>query len=131
MECYILSEKDPSFALDVKGASKDKSAQIIIHKFHGKSNQKFRIEGNMIYSVSSGLSLDISGGEKQGANVIQYTTTGAQNQQWFLHPDGTIRSFQGLCLDISGGIMKNSQPVIVWESNGCSNQKWIIVTEMK
>ena len=130
MECLIVSEKDSNFALDVTKKSKKPNAKLQLYKIHGGPNQRFRIEGNVITNVNSGLVLDIEGGEKQGGKLMQYHDHNGPNQRFFLHPDGTIRSTSGqLCLDIQGGSMKNGTPIIAWVSNNQANQKWKIVTK--
>ena len=124
-----MSEKDENYALDVVKKSKSPGAKVQLYKIHAGTNQRWRIEGNVITNVNSGLVLDIEGGEKQGGRLMQYHDHNGTNQRFFFHPDGSIRSTSGeLCLDIQGGKVKNGTPIISWVSNNQSNQKWKVVT---
>lgn len=55
----------------------------LIWKFTGASNQKFKfLSDSTIQVIHSGLSLDVAGGVKQGAPIIQWEKHGGANQKW-------------------------------------------------
>lgn len=70
--------------LDVREASRDVGAQVILYTCHGGANQQFRLEGLRITVKHSGHVLDQAG---DGTNqLIQYNAHGAANQQFQLAP---------------------------------------------
>lgn len=81
-------------------------------------------------NVGSGCLLDVYGGSTaDGAQVIQWTASGAANQQWTLLDQGdgwTALSpmHSGTRLDVSGGSTDDGAQVIQWHPTGGPNQEW-------
>lgn len=84
-------------------------------------------------NTNSGYLLDVYGGSgSDGAEIIQWTATGAVNQEWVLvqGADGwvTIMSMgSGKVLDVTGGQTSDGARVVQWPSTGATNQQWQLV----
>lgn len=136
----IHSAIDYNYVLDVEGASKNNSANVMLYKNHKSYNEAFLIkkQSNGYYTIMalhSNLYLDVEGNAKtSGANVIQYQlngTSGSDNQLWKIYKtsDGKYRfksKASGLYLDCNGGIAGNNINVQVWESNSTNAQKFAL-----
>ena len=125
MECFIVSVKDPSYALTIRG----KGNPIVISKWNKSDSQKFKIKKKTIKSKDNKLIFDVCGGDKQGNKVIQFDDNDSSNQKFVFCADGTIRSPSGLCFDIEGGKMSDGTPICMWSCHGGDNQQWRIVTQ--
>jgi hypothetical protein len=81
-------------------------------------------------SQSSGKYLDVSGpSTADGANVHQWTYTGAGNQRWLLQNAGDgyfflKAQFSGKYLDVSGVSTAVGANVHQWSYTGATNQQW-------
>ena len=120
IECYIKSEYNNKY-LDVEKSSIKWGAKVIASKYHGGPSQKWRLKGNAISNVRSGLVLDIRGSESVGRYIISYPSHGGLNQQWKLHDDGTIRSPHNICIEIRG------RNLVSTHCSNNSNQKWKLI----
>ena len=70
---YIVSEHNPKLVLDIEGGSKNEGAKLIVWDYHGGENQRFKIgKKGFLKSVHSKLVLDVEGGIRQGAKIIQW-----------------------------------------------------------
>jgi hypothetical protein len=124
--------------IDITGKSTDSGAQAIIWDSTIGANQRFVLEPSgdgyyFIKSVNSGLYLDIYGGNiADGANVIQWSKkpTNNANQQWAISAvaggNYTISSRldPNYVLDVNGASPSNGTRLIIWQSNGGSNQRF-------
>jgi hypothetical protein len=126
--------------LDVKGASAQPGAQLIVWQATSGANQAFTLEydaasGYYRILTQSGMVLDIQGASAaDGAQVIQWpkhpSGLGA-NQLWYIQDAGNggvyIRSaMNGNALDIKGGSTAAGTDVISWAYHGGVNQLWKI-----
>jgi hypothetical protein len=78
-------------ALDVANQNAADGANVVQYRFHNGDNQLWRLQRAaggfyQIVSVSSGKCLDVDAGRinENGANVQQWSCSGAPNQQWRL-----------------------------------------------
>ncbi|KAK8836353.1 hypothetical protein M9Y10_039696 [Tritrichomonas musculus] len=101
MEYYIVSYGEEHLCLDIQNNSKKRMAKIIATRFHGHPSQKWRIQGDLIYSVHSDLVLDIKFGEGCYKSIIQWPPHNGSNQTWTFYDDGSIRSPKGYCIQIN------------------------------
>jgi len=111
----IEHRSDSNRVLDVVGGNKSNGAAVCAWNFHGKDNQKWKLDYLpakyfFIKSHLNGLVLDVSGGSKQpGTKVITYHQKGGHpdNQLWFEDRFGNIRSKldDDLVLDASDGTL--------------------------
>lgn len=122
MEYYIVSLDDGNKCLDIENNSTKSKARIIVTNFHGGQSQKWRIQGDLIFSVHSGLVLDIKHGEDCYREIIQYGAHSRSNQLWRFDDDRSIRSPKGYCIDIEDGKYVRSANYY-----GLKKQKWSLV----
>jgi ribosomal protein S6E (S10) len=127
-EFLIVSCLDSDLVLDVKGESTESEAKVIVWTVHRGKNQRWRLKGNSIENVNSGLVLDICGGASKNHRLIQYPHHGETNQRFTFELDGTIRiGDTDLVLDIKGGSAKEGNSVIAWPHHGEKNQQWRLI----
>lgn len=136
-EPFWVFAKHSGKALDVAGASKANSAQIIQYDHHGGENQVFFVEpvggGHYrIVALHSGKVLDVAGASNSnGAKIIQYEWHGGDNQRFRFEHVGAgyykiIAKHSDKVLDVNGASNANGAHVIQWAWNGGDNQKWRI-----
>lgn len=138
-----------TYALDVRGNSKNNGAEIILYTKGSKDNQRFDVEyvdGGyaMIKSVSSGLYLSVDGGDDaysstSAAKLVQHArVAGAKWQQWVICrlSDGSYTLTSAMLMtgerrlvDVKGGKAANTGSVILYKDtskNGtyAGNQRW-------
>lgn len=115
---YIMSQENIQLCLDVENGGKNYNDSIIVSKFQNTQSQKWRVNGNEIINVNSGLAMDICGGEILDSQIIQHGRHGGSNQQWTL-ADGTIKSPRGYCIE-----MKSCTYIVSALFSNKINQKW-------
>lgn len=138
---FRLTAQCSGKVLDVNGGSTADGASIIQYPWYGGIAQRWNIErvgqpvttlsGNYrLVNINSGKVLDVAGASTaDGADVIQYTWTGASAQIWNLqHQGGGFYALQAQC---SGKYLDTADPwytaganVIQWTGNGGQNQMW-------
>jgi len=123
-EKYSLVSEMHGMVLDVKGASRDDGAVLLVFGNHGRDNQKFSFQNGMIFCAHSGKALTVEGNITDRAAVVQRAPTGAPNQKWDIHNDSTIRlAGTSYCLDIENASRAQGARVIIWTHHGHENQK--------
>ncbi|MGW1749142.1 RICIN domain-containing protein [Streptomyces sp. NPDC002092] len=86
-----------------------------------------------IINRSSSKTVDVSGGSMSaGANVIQWTDTGAVNQNWRFVPvgDGSyeiVSRNSALLMDVSGGATTEGASIVQSSDNNVADQRWTLV----
>ncbi|MET7691277.1 RICIN domain-containing protein [Streptomyces sp. NPDC005483] len=86
-----------------------------------------------IVNKGSAKAIDVSGGSMSaGANVIQWTDTGAVNQNWVFSPvgDGSyeiVSRNSGLVMDVSGGVTTDGANIVQSSDTNVANQRWTLV----
>lgn len=127
MNCFIASQHNPNFVLEIKDRSESKGASLVINPFHGGPSQQFQIfsidDSKTILSSLTGFALTNS---RNGLVLMPYEK--ANNQVWKLKRTGQISSSDGTALDVCNNSFVPNQPVIAYKEHGADNQKWIIVT---
>lgn len=116
--------KSKPLGLDAKLIDGKDNNYITTSEFKAnKKSMQFLLSGNTIESVLTGHLVDIEGGEKEDAKIIQWMRNGCDNQTWYFYPDGTIRSPKGLCLtyDTKGY-------VVAQHYSEKASQKWKVYT---
>ncbi|WP_081668204.1 beta-1,3-glucanase family protein [Butyrivibrio sp. MC2013] len=87
-------------------------------------------ESYYIYNKHSNLVLDVSGfNTDNGANLCQYSLTGADNQKWTVSKadNGSVKLtsvLSGKVIDVENVSSDNGANVHLWEYVGGDNQKW-------
>ncbi|KAJ9593320.1 hypothetical protein L9F63_015140 [Diploptera punctata] len=122
---YIESVHSNKY-LDVKDASEEQGAEVVLHDFNGNNNQQWKYKNGMIYSKLNGLVMDIANSDK-GGKVIMWNPHGGDNQQWTFERDFTIRSGLGTVMDVQAANTDNYTNIIGLPKNGGDNQKFRIV----
>lgn len=126
------------FCMDVRGASHENRADIIIYQCHDGENQRFIMnfdDSGDYFSLIAPYShkcVDVRGASTEdGAEVIQFDCNGQDNQKFYLvaHNEGesfTIRAkHSGKCLDVRGSSgWGNGTQVIQWPCHESRNQLW-------
>ena len=130
MEVLIVCETNQKFCIGFPNDSEE-SSEAVLCEINNEESQKFKLEGTEIKNVKSGLSLDICGGEKAGAQIIQYKANGGDNQKWYWHKDCSIRSENGFCLEVQDSKFEAGTKIVSAEAKGTDNQKWRIVEAKK
>ena len=135
---YLVSGVGSSMVLDVRGASKAKSANVQIYTKNGTKAQQFHIERvNGYYRIvndNSGYCLDVYGGSSANkANIQQYPWNGTNAQLWEFEDAGSgyfyIKNVgSGKALDVYGGKSANGTNVHQYTANGTTAQKWKLTT---
>ena len=131
MEVLIVCETNQRFCIGIADDSEDEKAEVVLCEINNSESQKFRLEGTLIKNVKSGLVIDISGGEKEGSQIIQYKENGSDNQKWYWHKDCTIRSENGYCLEVQDAKFEANTKIVSGEAKEADNQKWRIVAAKK
>ncbi|MFF7791454.1 RICIN domain-containing protein [Streptomyces sp. NPDC007991] len=86
-----------------------------------------------ILNKSSSKAADVSGGSMSaGANVIQWTDTGALNQNWRFVPvgDGSyeiVSRNSALLMDVSGAATRDGASIVQSSDDNVANQRWILI----
>jgi Ricin-type beta-trefoil lectin domain-like/Right handed beta helix region len=134
---YRLRNACSGKVLDVKAASQEPLASVILWDWWGGANQQWQLKRQAedgsyrIEALHSGQVLDVSGaGAQDGANVIQYPWHGGSNQRWLPQPqaDGlwvlqAQHSAKVLDVRDSGS---NGAPVQQQSGNDGCAQRWKI-----
>ena len=128
------SSVDKSYVLDIQGGSKKDGAQMIVYKRNGGDNQRYQayLQDDGTYAIRSLKSKKwLTVESKTNKYVQQMSWKGNNAQKWTLTVDSSNRvTFVNVgtnkCFDVQGGKTKNSAKMIVWESNGGKNQKWVL-----
>lgn len=106
--------------------------------YSGSLNQQWKLNSLhkadfSILNVSSGKSLDISGGSSvAGAGIIQSNYSGTTSQQWQITDIGfgyykIINKNTGQALDVNGSSVSNGAGIIQWYWTSGTNQQWQII----
>ncbi|AZQ33079.1 right-handed parallel beta-helix repeat-containing protein [Streptomyces cyaneochromogenes] len=88
-----------------------------------------------LVNKSSNKAIDVSGGSlTAGANVIQWTDSGAGNQNWRFVPVGNgsyeiVSRNSGLLMDVSGASTADGATVIQSSDTNAANQRWTLVAD--
>ena len=125
MTFFVVSELG-NYYFDVCGGSRESGTGIIGYPFHGASNQTFTMRDNHIFSVSSGLALDV---ELNTGKLIINEKSKSINQLWFFHDDGSIRNCYNQCLTLIKDPKRNRGDIFLQSWTGSKAQKWRIVTK--
>ncbi|KAJ9593321.1 hypothetical protein L9F63_015141 [Diploptera punctata] len=125
MTFYIESVHSGKY-LDVKDASEEQGAEVVLFDFHGNKNQQWKYKNGMIYSKLNGLVMDIANNE-DGGKIIMWNPHGGDNQQWIFERDFTIRSGLGTVMDVHGASTDNCTNIVGFSKHGGDNQKFRIV----
>ncbi|MFC8435802.1 RICIN domain-containing protein [Streptomyces sp. NPDC057253] len=86
-----------------------------------------------IVNKSSSKAVDVSGASMSaGANVIQWTDSGALNQNWRFAPvgDGSyeiVSRNSDLLMDVSGGVTTDGANIVQSSDTNAANQRWTLV----
>ncbi|PIM69378.1 carbohydrate-binding protein [Streptomyces sp. JV178] len=86
-----------------------------------------------VVNKNSNKAIDVSGASKSaGANVIQWTDSGAVNQNWRFAPvgDGSyeiVSRNSGLLMDVSGASTADGATVIQSSDTNAASQRWTLV----
>ncbi|WNM32583.1 RICIN domain-containing protein [Streptomyces sp. Li-HN-5-11] len=86
-----------------------------------------------IVNKGSSKAVDVSGGSMSaGANVLQWTDSGAVNQNWRFVPvgDGSyeiVSRNSGLLMDVSGGVTTDGANIVQSSDTNAANQRWTLV----
>ena len=135
---YIMqSSINSNYVLDIRGKSKNNSAQMIVWTKNGGKNQKYSFEKqtNGSYAIKclhSGKYVDVQGGgTKKSQKVIQYTWKNGTNQKWKISVDSKnqvtfLNLKSGMAFDVRGGKAAKGKEMIQYPSNGGNNQKWVL-----
>lgn len=133
----ITFSRNPSFTLDVSGASCETGANVQLWEKNGSAAQRwyFQSDEEGYYTITaycSGLVLDAAdGGCEPGTNVRQCTAFQNDAQKWILvkNDDGTMSIYSKrskLALDVSWAIAENGTNVSTWTPNASASQKFTI-----
>ncbi|MFF3967380.1 RICIN domain-containing protein [Streptomyces griseorubiginosus] len=85
-----------------------------------------------IVNKGSSKAVDVSGASMTaGANVIQWTDSGAVNQNWVFAPvgDGSyeiVSRNSNLLMDVSGGVTTDGANIVQSSDSNVSNQRWTL-----
>ncbi|MDO4804004.1 MAG: BspA family leucine-rich repeat surface protein [Lachnospiraceae bacterium] len=131
---YVRASKDPSFVLNVSGASNSAGANINLNKFSQMPSKmfKFTYSGGGYYRIETatpGMVLTIAGNlGTDGRNVVQDTWKGLEGQVWRVrkNSDGTLTmtSKLGTVLHISGNKMASGTNVLAKNPSASTAQRW-------
>ncbi|MFE3852092.1 RICIN domain-containing protein [Streptomyces griseorubiginosus] len=86
-----------------------------------------------LVNKSSSKAVDVSGGSMSaGANVIQWTDTGALNQNWRFVPvgDGSyeiVSRNSALLMDVSGAATTDGASIVQSSDTNVANQRWTLI----
>lgn len=133
----ITSSLNPSMVLDVPNASLNYAVGLQVWSSNMTPAQRFRFVkcGNYytIYSVSSGLAIDLAGAHvARGSKIQQYRPNGTDAQLWSVESNlgnsVTIRSKldPNFVWDVSGGIATRGAVLNLWSSNGTGAQRFVL-----
>ncbi|WP_030324846.1 RICIN domain-containing protein [Streptomyces sp. NRRL B-3229] len=87
-----------------------------------------------IVNKGSAKAVDVSGGSTSaGANVIQWTDSGAVNQNWIFSPvgDGSyqiVSRNSALVMDVSGGVTTDGANIVQSSDTDVANQRWTLTS---
>jgi xyloglucan-specific exo-beta-1,4-glucanase len=110
---------------DVPGGSQTDGTGLIIYTCHGSSNQRWTQTAGNELRIYSGTKCMDAGTSQPGTRVAINACTGSNSQKWAFNGNGTIANAQsGICLDVNGAGTADNTPIIVWNCNGGSNQRW-------
>lgn len=133
----IASPDDPKYVLDVKGASVNNSANVLLYTANGNNNQVWLLERQddgtfLVRSAKSGKVLDVARGSKAaGANVLQYAPSNKAWQKWRIvaNADNTVtfvNAHSSKVLEMDGATPANGRNVRQGEAGQTSSQRWVI-----
>eukprot|EP01121_Diplochlamys_sp_Union-15-3_P022638 TRINITY_DN970_c0_g1_i2.p1 TRINITY_DN970_c0_g1~~TRINITY_DN970_c0_g1_i2.p1 ORF type:complete len:138 (-),score=12.27 TRINITY_DN970_c0_g1_i2:56-469(-) len=126
-EFFIFSEQYRDHVLDVEGKSKEQKAKVILYRFTGAENQRFKYVpySKSIICTHSGFVFDICGGVKLGNRLVQYPDHNSDNQRFIICFDGSIRlDGTDYCLETKQG--KERIGIVLSKYTGSSSQRWRI-----
>jgi Ricin-type beta-trefoil lectin domain-like len=135
---YRLRNACSGKVLDVKAASQERAATVILWDWWGGAHQQWRLQRQAddgsyrIQALHSGQALDVSGaGADDWANVIQYPWQGGDNQRWLPQPQGNglwvlQAKHSGKVLDVRDNSSANGAPVQQQGGNDSCAQRWKI-----
>ncbi len=146
----IRSMLKTTMAMDVRGGSKVRGANVELQLADGGNDQKFLVTEETadhwsIQNVNSGFFVDVAGNRAaNGANVEQWTDNDARNQRWRITLYDTTTIDGQTCqvvsfgsyvtsggnvylIDASGAVANANTNVLIWTDNGGTNQKWALV----
>ena len=133
----IASPDDPKYVLDVKGASVNNSANVLLYTANGNNNQVWLLERQddgtfLVRSAKSGKVLDVARGSKAaGANVLQYAPSNKAWQKWRIvaNADNTVtfvNAHSSKVLEMDGATPANGRNVRQGEAGQTSSQRWVL-----
>ena len=144
--CYTISVANSNKNMDVAGNEKKLGTNVLQWTANGEENQQWIIKdaGNGYYNIiskSSGLYIDIPYSEtKNGTNVQIWKGNNGKNQQFKfektkIYPEGNQTLSDGVytiktaldenkAFDITSASKKDGESLIVYNSNGESNQRF-------
>lgn len=124
--------------VDIEGAKRGNGVNALLWKLHRGTNQQYVLDmkdttsnGYTMRSVATGSYLDVAGISRAcGANIYQWSYTGAANQLWYLEDAGKgyvyIRSGMGTYMDVSGNKTANGTNIWAYTFNATNAQKFRI-----
>ncbi|EAY13812.1 QXW lectin repeat family protein [Trichomonas vaginalis G3] len=127
MNCYFINAAHKEFLLTIGDKScAEREGQLIIWKYEkGLQNQFMLFKERLVNALSGHLLEPLN--QEVGSIVIQDGVY-KREEKWAYYPDMTIRNSKGLVLDVQGGRFEEGTPIILWNSNGTEQQKWIPCT---
>ena len=121
-------------ALDVKGGSDSKGANIQLYNNNGSNAQRFYVtyvDGFYTFqNVTSGLALDLyAASPVAGANIQLWNVNHSKGQQWSVVAVGDgvyhlVNRASGLVVDLAGGRTDNGTNIRGYYGNGSGAQTW-------
>lgn len=141
---YIIVNRNSGKVMEVAGASTSAGANIQQNAYGGGLHQQWDVValpatngGDYSYftisPAHSAKATDVNNwGLGDGANVMQWDSTGGANQHWFLEYVSNgwfyVRSrWSGKCLDVSGASTANGANIFQWTGTGGLNQQWRLI----
>ncbi|MFM1613113.1 RICIN domain-containing protein [Streptococcus mutans] len=137
---HIVLASNPSYGIDVAGASSKNGTNIQVYQNTMTSEQVFTISylGSGYYKLIhkfTNKSIDVANGSRDiNTNVQLWEYNGSAAQQWILKQNGLNNTFEiisrrsGLSLDVANGQIANNTNIQMYESNGSPAQQFRFIS---
>jgi len=122
----ILSGWQPGKCIDVDRAQNANGTPIQLWACNGTAAQRWRWQGDTVFSAFDGKCLDVAGGSRSDGALVQlYQCNDTGAQQWLPDPTGRLVNPQsGKCLDVQGWGSTNGTRLQIWTCTEGINQVW-------
>lgn len=122
--------QDPSYCLDLGGASIDNGTPIQLWECIGSGNQKWDfVNGQLVTALSHDKCVD-AGNLQDGFNLMLWDCGGWPQQLWAYDSNTKAvflsQSQEGLCMDIPGNSVYNGAQLQVWDCYGGDGQQFAL-----